>query len=128
MKNILLLLLAGLLSCKSAKDKTSQEVNLDNIATNVLLEKFERSDKGDYALFYTIQKTPGVLIRDVLVLSKVSGEVVYGPKRLNANVSWHEENILKIEEFVGVVENPNEKDKGPHYYNILTQKKSFNLE
>lgn len=123
MKNILVLLLVGLLSCKTAKNESDQNINVDQIATDLLKEKYDRSDKGDFALFYTSDKTPGISTRNVLVLSISSGEPVYGPLKLNGDVDWHDENILKINEYPGVIEDANKKPEGPYYYNVLTKKK-----
>ncbi|MFK7952545.1 MAG: hypothetical protein AB8B73_06835 [Ekhidna sp.] len=123
MKNIFLILLVGLLSCKTSKKSSDQPVDIDQIANELLKEKGERSDMGDKALFYTTNKTPGVLTRTFLVLSITDGKTIHGPQKLNGEVEWSEENILRVNEYVGVIKDANQKDDNGYYYNVLTKKK-----
>ena len=118
-------LIIGLLfiaSCKSSESESKQTQSVEDIISKQLGTSIERKDNGDLALCYSKNKSLDKW-KTVLVINHKSGEIIYGPKKMNADVDWHSENMLRIKEYPEVIQDQNSTNSFVYYYDLISQKK-----
>ena len=86
MRKIALLIIIIALSCKNSESNTSQTISVDEIAATQLGQNFERKDNGDYSLCYSVDKS--TKRKTAIVVDQQTGKLVYGPKKINADIDW----------------------------------------
>lgn len=119
---ILPLLLVVAISCKNSESSKSQPISVDDIVLAELGQKFERKDKGDHSLCYTINKSTSKR-KTAVVVNLKTGKIVYGPEKLNADIDWFSDTQLVIREYPEVIKDANSTDTFTYYYDIIQQKK-----
>lgn len=85
-------------------------------------EKYERKDNGDLALCYSMENEISKW-KNVVVINKKSGELIYGPQKLNADVDWHSEDRLIIKEYPEVIKDKNSTSTFTYYYDLVAKKR-----
>ena len=109
-------------SCKNSESNNSQVLSVNEIALGKLGEKFERKDNGDYSLCFTSEES-GSGWKNTIVIHKKNGELVYGPKKINADIDWFTKSRLIIREYPEVIENKNSTNTFIYYYDLLADKR-----
>ena len=125
MKIFLPLLLVVAISCKNSESSKSPSISADEIISTQLGEKYERKDQGDYSLCYTVTKSTSKRTT-ALVVNIKTGKIVYGPEKLNADIEWDSDTMLKIKEYPEVIVDKTSTDTYTYYYDIIQQKKVSN--
>lgn len=110
------------ISCKNTENKKSQPMAISEIVTTQLGEKFERKDRGEFALCYSLNKTSSKG-KTIIVVNMTTGKVIYGPEKLNADVEWSSDTQLLIKEYPEVIQDKNSSETYAYYYDIIEQKK-----
>lgn len=98
---------------------------------NVLLEEtlgdsYEKVDQGTLSLCFTVDKKNMSSWKTILVIDMSSSEIIYGPKKLNAKVSWYADRKLLIKEYPEVIEDKQSTDSFSYIFNLDTKEKESN--
>ncbi len=109
-------------ACKSNEKSTAQTISIEKIATTQLGAKFERKDNGDLSLCYSLENEISKW-KNVIVIDRSSGELIYGPKKLNADVDWHSTEQLVIKEYPEVIEDKTSNSTFTYYYDLIAKKR-----
>ena len=83
---------------------------------------FERKDNGTLSLCYSTDKV-GSKWKSVVVINNENGKLIYGPLKLNADVSWHTEERLLIKEYPEIIKDPNSTNSFTYYYDLVMKKR-----
>ena len=116
---VVLIAIASAIGCKSSKDSRSI-IRADEIANKELGGKLEKFPNGKYSLYVTSSKTPGVKWKSVLVIELETGDFVFGPKRINGDVSWLSESQLKVIEYPEVIKDKNSTTSYTYVYDLIS--------
>lgn len=110
-------------SCKTSESNSkSSAIAVDKIAKENLGDSFERTDKGKFALCVTPSDNQRNW-RTVVVINTETGELTYGPERMNADVSWHSETQLRIREYPERIEDVSSSDTFMYIYDLIEKRK-----
>lgn len=118
----MILFLVALLGCKNSQGNLSP-ISVDEIAKQEIGDDFERIDRGDFSLCMSISKSISEKRKTVLVVNKTNGDIQFGPERMNADVHWHTDTQLVIQEYPEVIQDKNSSKTFVYYYDILLKKK-----
>ena len=124
-------------SCKHVKNQTetqSKSQKSENAALNLDTTNYT-SVKSDIYTLYVKDKNNKLPIQDAIeffVLKNETGELVYGPEKLRAQISWYDSEQLIVREMVGVIEDitedvnkPNKTNPHVYYIHIPSLSKQY---
>ena len=126
LKQIPIIALIVLMSCKGSQKGQQQELNPRDVIIEQLGNKFEKIDRGDLSLCYTTDTANRTSWKTVLVINNKSSEVIYGPERLNAEITWYTDRKLLIKEKPGRIEEQYSTETYSYIFNLDTQKRESN--
>ena len=122
MRIIVPLLIITLFSCKNSEKSTANQISIDKVVAEQLGKNFERKDNGDFVLCYSVEN--GVSRwKNIVVINKTNGELVYGPEKLNADVDWHSKDRLIIKEYPEVIQDKTSTNTFTYYYDLIAKKR-----
>ncbi|WP_370088285.1 hypothetical protein [Ekhidna sp.] len=117
MKNFFLVLAIASCSIQKGNDATFYKYLL-----NTLGKDFKKAERGEYVLCQSALDLSNPY-KTFLVYHSNSNEVVYGPKKLNADIEWESDSELIIREYPETIQNKQDGEKSIYYYNLITGKK-----
>ena len=134
-KQTIFVALIVLMSCKNSQQTPSNSQQQPNelpevqaVIVEKLGEKFNQIERGDLSLCFTIDKKAMTNWRTFLVINHKTGAIIYGPKKLNAKISWHSDRKLLIKETPEVIKDKGSTETFKYIFNLDTQEKeSSNL-
>ncbi len=82
--------------------------------------EYDRIDQGELALFATKPEVTGSEWKTFLVFDKTTKDVLYGPERLNAKISWKEPRVLKVIEQPEIIADKQSTKPTIYFLNVDT--------
>lgn len=122
MRIIVPLLTIALFSCKNSEKSVSQDASINKVVVEQLGANFERKDNGELTLCYSVENAISKW-KNVIVINKKSGELIYGPKKLNADVDWYSKDRLIIKEYPEVIQDKTSTSTFTYYYDLIAKKR-----
>lgn len=125
-KQITIVALIVLVSCKGSQKPPIQDKSPRDVIVEILGNKFEKIDRGDLSLCFTVDKQTLTNRKTVLVINNKTAAIIYGPEKLNAKVSWHSDRKLLVQETPEVIEDKQSSDTNSYVFNLDTKEKETN--
>ncbi|MDW3192496.1 MAG: hypothetical protein R8G66_09025 [Cytophagales bacterium] len=126
LKQIPIIALIVLMSCKGSEKGQQQDINPRDVIIEQLGNKFEKIDRGDLSLCFTVNKQTLTNRKTVLVINNKNAAIIYGPEKLNAKVSWHSDRKLLIQETPEVIQDKQSSNTTSYIFNLDTKEKESN--
>ena len=121
-KKFFVMVLLIMPACKNSQQTTKDFIDINDLIEQQIGSKYEKIDRGPLRLcFSTNNKNIGTW-KTVMVVEIKTSRILYGPKKLNADVSWYSDRKLLISETPEVIKDKYSATTHNYIYNLDTKR------
>ena len=128
MKNgfLLFIMMLSLMACKSNKQAATQQEGLESKISSLIGPTYQKDERTDWVLCIASDPDTNGTWNTVLVIDQLTGEVIYGPVKLNAQVKWYADKQLFITDFSEVIRDKQGASSTSYIYDLTTKQRVDN--